>query len=65
MTILDKYTSKREQLENKRQEFRRFVELEINTDCFERNAIPMLLSMLELKTEISTLGEMPSAVRYE
>ena len=35
--------------------FRIFVETEINTDCFEQNAINELLNMRKLKTEINQL----------
>lgn len=53
--IVDKLNARKAELENKREHFLVMTTCEIETGCFEQNAINDLLYMKEIKSEIDEL----------
>jgi hypothetical protein len=55
--------TRKNELANKQEHFKVFVECEITTSCFEANAISELLSIHELKAEIKDLEHWEKLLR--
>ncbi len=53
--MMEKLEAKKAELKSRRMYFRIMVDNEIDTGCFEQNAINDLLYMKELRTEIAEL----------
>lgn len=53
--MIEKLEAKKAELKSRREHFQIMVNNEIDTDCFEQNAINDLLYMKELRTEITEL----------
>lgn len=56
-TLQNKLDNAIGEMERRKHYFRLMVENEIDSDCFEKNAIAELTAMLECKTRITALEE--------
>lgn len=54
--MTEKLEAKKTELKSRREHFQIMVNNEIDTGCFEQNAINDLLYMKELRTQIAELG---------
>lgn len=63
--ITERLNVKRTELSERQEQFRRMCNRDIETACFEHNAINSLLIMQQLKSEISELEHWETLMRVQ
>lgn len=64
-TMMERLENKRNELEDRQEQFDVMWHSEKHSGCFERNAINDLLIMQQLKTEISELEHWETLIRVQ
>lgn len=63
--LLERLNSKKSELKQRQEYFSVFVHNEINSSCFERNAINDLIVMQQLKSQIEELEHFEMLMRVQ